>query len=93
VLALTLLLGTPVMSLLGAVGAALTLGLRSGAALVFLIVLPLTVPTLIFGTGAVGAVDAGLSPSAQLSLMGALLIVTALGAPLAVAAALRISLD
>jgi heme exporter protein B len=93
VLAFTLLLGTPVMSLLGAVGAALTLGLRSGAALVFLIVLPLTVPTLIFGTGAVGAVDAGLSPSAQLSLMGALLIVTALGAPLAVAAALRISLD
>jgi heme exporter protein B len=93
VLALTLLLGTPVMSLLGAVGAALTLGLRSGAALVFLIVLPLTVPTLIFGTGAVGAMDAGLSPSAQLSLMGALLIVTALGAPLAVAAALRISLD
>jgi heme exporter protein B len=56
-------------------------------------VLPLTVPTLIFGTGAVGAMDAGLSPSAQLSLMGALLIVTALGAPLAVAAALRISLD
>jgi len=93
VLAFTLLLGTPVMSLLGAVGAALTLGLRSGAALVFLIVLPLTVPTLIFGTGAVGAMDAGLSPSAQLSLMGALLIVTSLGAPLAVAAALRISLD
>ena len=93
VLAFTLLLGTPVMSLLGAMGAALTLGLRSGAALVFLIVLPLTVPTLIFGTGAVGAMDAGLSPSAQLSLMGALLIATALGAPLAVAAALRISLD
>ena len=92
-LVLTLLLGTPILSLLGAVGAALTLGLRSGAALVFLIVLPLTVPTLIFGTGAVGAMDAGLSPSAQLSLMGALLIATALGAPLAVAAALRISLD
>lgn len=93
VLAFTLLLGTPVMSLLGALGAALTLGLRSGAALVFLIVLPLTVPTLIFGTGAVGAVDGGMSPSAQLSLMGALLIATALGAPWAVAAALRISLD
>jgi heme exporter protein B len=93
VLAFTLLLGTPVMSLLGAVGAALTLGLRSGAALVFLIVLPLTVPTLIFGTGAVGAVDAGLSPQAHLSLQGALLLLTLLGAPLAAAAALRISLD
>ncbi len=51
----SLLLGTPVLSLLGAVGAALTLGLRSGAALVFLLVLPLTIPTLIFGTGAVAA--------------------------------------
>ncbi|MDP3083549.1 MAG: heme exporter protein CcmB [Rubrivivax sp.] len=89
----TLALGTPILSLLGAVGAALTLGLRSGAALVFLLVLPLTVPALIFGTGAVGAVDSGLSPQAHLSLLGALLIVTLLGAPLATAAALRISLD
>ena len=92
-LTLSLLLGTPVLSLLGAVGAALTLGLRSGAALVFLLVLPLTVPALIFGTGAVVAVDAGLSPQAHLSLLGALLILTLLGAPLASAAALRISLD
>jgi heme exporter protein B len=90
---LTLVLGTPVLSLLGAVGAALTLGLRSGAALVFLIVLPLTVPALIFGTGAVGAVEAGLSARAHLSLLSALLIVTALGAPVATAAALRISLE
>ena len=92
-LALTLLLGTPILSLLGAVGAALTLGLRSGAALVFLLVLPLTVPALIFGTGAVMAVDSGWSAQAHLSLLGALLIVTALAAPLATAAALRISLD
>jgi heme exporter protein B len=92
-LAATLLLGTPVLSLLGAVGAALTLGLRSGGALVFLLVLPLTIPTLIFGTGAVGAVDSGLSPRAHFSLLGALLIFTGLGAPLATAAALRISLD
>ena len=92
-LALTLLLGTPILSLLGAVGAALTLGLRSGAALVFLLVLPLTVPALIFGTGAVVAVDGGLSAQAHLSLLGALLIATGLGAPLATAAALRISLD
>ena len=92
-LSLTLLIGTPVLSLLGAVGAALTLGLRSGAALVFLLVLPLTTPTLIFGTGAVGAVDSGMSASAHFSLLGALLIVTAIGAPLATAAALRISMD
>ena len=92
-LTLTLLLGTPILSLLGAVGAALTLGLRSGAALVFLLVLPLTVPALIFGTGAVVAVDAGLSAQAHLSLLGALLIFTLLGAPLATAAALRIALD
>ena len=93
VLTFTLLIGTPVMSLLGSLGAALTLGLRSGAALVFLLVLPLTVPTLIFGTLAVGAVDSGMMPTAQLSLMGALLIATALGVPWATAAALRISLD
>lgn len=93
ILALTLLMGTPILALLGAVGAALTLGLRSGAALVFLLVLPLTIPTLIFGTGAVGALDGGLSPRAHLSLLGALLIVTTLAAPLATAAALRISLE
>ncbi len=89
----TLLVGTPILSLLGAVGAALTLGLRSGAALVFLLVLPLTIPTLIFGAGAVGAIDSGLSARAHFSLLGALLIMTALGAPLATAAALRISMD
>jgi len=92
-LAATLLVGTPVLSMLGAVGAALTLGLRSGGALVFLLVLPLTIPTLIFGTGAVGAMESGLSTRAHFSLLGALLIFTALGAPMATAAALRISLD
>ena len=94
-LALSLLLGTPVLSLLGAVGAALTLGLRSGAALVFLLVLPLLVPALIFGTGAVVALESGLASQAQahLSLLGALLILSLLGAPPAAAAALRISLD
>ena len=92
-LVITLLLGTPILSLMGSVGAALTLGLRSGAALVFLLVLPLTIPALIFGTGAVGAVDSGLSAQAHRSLLGALLIATLLGAPLATAAALRISMD
>jgi heme exporter protein B len=93
VLVVSLLLGTPVLSGLGAVGAALTLGLRSGAALLFLLVLPLAVPALIFGAGAVGAVEAGLSASPHLSLLGALLIGTALGAPWATGTALRIALE
>jgi heme exporter protein B len=92
-LAFTLLLGTPVLSMLGAVGSALTLGLRSGGVLVILIVLPLTIPALIFGTGAVAAVEGGQSASAHCSLLGALLIVTVLTAPIATAAALRISIE
>jgi heme exporter protein B len=90
-LCLTLLLGTPILSLLGGVGAALTLGLRSAGVLLLLLVLPLCIPTLIFGSAAVTAVDAGLSARGHLSLLGALLLLTALGAPLAAAAALRIS--
>ena len=66
----TLLLGTPTLSLLGGLGAALTLGLRSGAVLLILIILPLCVPALIFGAGAVNAVDAGLSPAGHYSLLG-----------------------
>jgi heme exporter protein B len=92
-LALTLLLGTPVLSLLGGVGAALTLGLRSGGVLILLLVLPLCIPVLIFGAGAVSALDAGLSPSGHLSVLAALLLVAGLGAPLATAAALRISIS
>jgi len=75
------------------VGAALTLGLRSAGVLLLLLVLPLTIPALIFGTGAVAAVDAGLSPGGHFSILGALLILTALTAPVATAAALRISLE
>jgi heme exporter protein B len=92
-LVITLALGTPVLSLLGGLGAALTLGLRSGGMLLFLIVLPLAVPVLIFGAGAVAVVEAGQSPAGHYSLLGALLIATALGAPLATAAALRISTE
>ncbi len=92
VLALGLLLGTPTLSLLGAIGAALTLGLRSGA-LLALLVLPLYVPVLIFGAGAVDAVRTGLGASAQLSLLGAGLLAALVGAPLAAAAAVRIALD
>lgn len=92
VLSLSLLLGTPVLSLLGGVGAALTLGLRSGGVLILLLVLPLCIPVLIFGASAVSALDAGLSPGDHLSVLAALLLVTGLGAPLATAAALRISI-
>ncbi|HET9206487.1 MAG TPA: heme exporter protein CcmB, partial [Burkholderiaceae bacterium] len=88
-----LLLGTPILSLLGGVGAALTLGLRSAGVLLILLILPLTVPALIFGSGAVGAVDSGISASGHFSLLGALLIFTALIAPLATAVALRIALE
>lgn len=92
-LALTLLLGTPILSLLGGLGAALTLGLRSGSVLLILLILPLTIPALIFGTGAVGALEAGLPVDGHLSLLGALLIFTLLGAPPATAAALRIAVE
>jgi heme exporter protein B len=88
-----LLLGTPILSLLGALGAALTLGLRSGGMLLILIVLPLTMPALIFGAGAVGQIEAGLDAGGHFSLLGALLLATALGAPPATAAALRISTE
>jgi heme exporter protein B len=89
----SLLLGTPVLSLLGGLGAALTLGLRSGAVLLILIIVPLCIPALIFGAGAVAAVDAGLSARGHYSLLGALLIFTALLAPIATAAALRIATE
>jgi heme exporter protein B len=88
-----LALGTPILSLLGALGAALTLGLRSGGMLLILIVLPLTTPALIFGAGAVSQVEAGLAASGHFSLLGALLILTAVGGPPATAAALRISTE
>jgi heme exporter protein B len=88
-----LLLGTPILSLLGGLGAALTLGLRSGGMLLILIVLPLATPALIFGAGAVDAVESGLSAAGHHSLLAALLIATLTGAPAATAAALRISTE
>ncbi len=91
VLALSLLLGTPVLSLIGAIGAALTLGLRGGGVLLALLVLPLCVPVLIMGAGAVEMASAGLGGQGQLLLLAAMLLVAAAFAPWAVAAALRIS--
>ena len=93
VLVLTLLLGTPVLSLVGAIGASLTLGLRGGGVLVSLLVLPLYIPVLIFGAGAVGAESSGLGAQSHLLMLGALLALAAVAAPWAVAAGLRISLE
>ena len=93
VLTAGLLVGTPVLSLLGAIGAALTLGVRGGGALLSLLVLPLYIPTLIFGAGAVQAHLSGQGASGHLSLLGALLAVSLFFAPWATMAALRISLE
>lgn len=92
-LVVTLLLGTPVLSLIGAIGAALTLGLRGGGVLVSLLVLPLYIPVLIFGAGAVTASAAGMGADGHLSLMGAILLLALILAPWASAAALRISVE
>lgn len=91
VLSVSLLIGTPVLSLIGSVGAALTLGLRGGGVLVSLLVLPLYVPVLIFGAGAVGAQAAAIGAQSHLLLLAAFLTVTLLFAPWATSAALRIS--
>lgn len=93
VLVASLLLGTPILSLLGGMGAALTLGLRSAGVLLILLILPLSIPALIFGSGAVGAFDSGVSAGGHFSLLGALLILTALLAPPATAVALRIAVE
>ncbi len=93
VLVMSLLLGTPVLSLIGAIGAALTVGLRGAGVLLSLLVLPLCIPVLIFGAGSVQAYNAGLDISAYFSLLGAFLALTLVGAPLAAAAALRIAIE
>ena len=92
-LLLSLLIGTPVLSLIGAVGAALTLGVRGGAALTSLLVLPLYVPVLIFGAGAVAATATGTGAAGHLSLLGAMLMIALVFAPWATAVALKISLE
>ncbi len=93
ILVLALLLGTPVLSLVGGIGAALTLGVRGGGALLALLVLPLFVPTLIFGAGAVESHAAGLGAAGHLSILGAMLAIAAFFAPWATTVALRIALD
>ena len=93
VLLASLLIGTPALSMIGAVGAALTLGVRGGGALTALLVLPLYVPVLIFGAGAVAAAASGTGAGAHLSLLGAMLMLSLVFAPWAIGAALRISLE
>ncbi|MDO8314397.1 MAG: heme exporter protein CcmB [Rugosibacter sp.] len=93
ILSLSLLLGTPLLSLIGAMGAALTLGVRGGGVLLALLVLPLYIPTLIFGAGAVEAQSAGLGVEGHLSLLAALLALAVFFAPWATTAALRIALE
>lgn len=93
ILVASLALGTPALSLIGAVGAALTLGLRGGGVLITLLVLPLYVPVLIFGAGAVETAAGGLSPQGHLLLLGAMSLGATVLAPWAIAAALRVSLE
>lgn len=93
VMVLSLSLGTPCLSLIGSIGAALTLGVRGGGALLALLVLPLYIPVLIFGAGAVTASAEGMPAGAHLSLLGAFLLIALVLGPLASAAAVRIALE
>jgi heme exporter protein B len=93
VLALSLLMGTLALSLIGSIGAALTLGIRGNGVLIAILVLPLYIPVLVFGAGAVNAVSIGISPNGALSLLGAVLAMALVVAPLASSAALGIALE
>lgn len=92
-LVVSLLIGTPALLLIGAVGAALTLGVRGSGALTALLVLPLYIPVLIFGAGAVVATATGAGAAGHLSLLGAMLLVSLVFAPWATAMALKIALE
>ncbi|AUG54115.1 heme exporter protein CcmB [Thalassospira marina] len=92
-LMLAMLVGTPALSLIGAIGAALILGARRGGVLVSLLVLPLYIPVLIFGAGAVEAALLGLPAGEHLQIMGAILLLTLALAPLAAAKALRLAVE
>ncbi len=93
ILIVSLLLGTPILSLIGAVGAALTVGLRRGGALIALLVLPLYVPVLIFGVGAVEGAVLDVGVHANLSILAGGLVGALVLGPLAAAAALRMTVE
>ena len=88
-----LALGTPTLSLIGAVGTALTVGIRRSGLLLTLLVLPLYVPVLIFGASVVLAAEAGLSTVGHFYILGAMMMLALALAPIATSAALRISLN
>lgn len=90
-LVISLLLGTPTLSLIGAIGAGLTVGLRKGGILISLLVLPLYIPVLIFGAGTVQAGTMGMPIGGYLALLGAVLVLSMMLAPFAIVAALKIS--
>jgi len=90
--ALTILLGTPTLSFIGAIGVALTVGLRKGGVLLSLLVLPLYIPVLIFATGAIDAASMSMPIGGYLAILGAMLAGSATLAPFATAAALRVSI-
>ncbi|MDP9500567.1 heme exporter protein CcmB [Bisgaard Taxon 45] len=92
-LVLTLLIGTPVLSCLGAIGVALTVGLRKGGVLLSLLVVPLFIPVLIFSASVLEAASLSLSYTGQLAILGAILAGSVTLSPFAIAAALRISVD
>jgi len=92
-LLISLLVGTPALSLLGAIGAALTVSIRRGGVLMSLLVLPLYIPTLIFGVGVIDAAHAGADPLPHLALLGAVSLVALVVGPVASAAALRLALE
>ncbi len=93
ILLLTLLLGTPVLSLIGAIGVALTVGLRRGGMILSLLVLPLYVPVLIFAGNAVQMASAGLPVDAQINILTSILFMSLVLVPLPVAAALKMSIN
>lgn len=90
---ITLLLGTPVLSFVGAIGVALTVGLRKGGVLLSLLVLPLFIPVLIFATSAIDAASFGVSYSGPVAILGAMLVASVTLSPFAIAASLRVSLS
>ncbi len=92
-LELTLGIGTPLLSLIGAIGVALTVGLRRGGVLLTLIIMPLYIPVLIFATSAVTAAGAGMPIAGQIYFLASLLVLALSLAPMAIAAALRISVS
>lgn len=90
---LTLLIGTPLLSFIGAIGAGLTVGLQKGGILMSLLVLPLYIPVLIFATSAIDTSTFALDYSGQLAILGAMLVVAILAAPIAISSALKVSVN